>query len=96
MQDVEMREKEGIAPESSRTKKAREKLQQQWEQDALLITAPALAASLEKIYQWIALNAGHRVVLRNKEIHLFDQNQNAAALSRKVQEIARKMGSRET
>lgn len=93
MQDVlnqDPKEKR-IAPESSKTQKTREKLKEQWEQEALLITKSALAATVEKIHHWIALNAGHRVVLKDKEIRLFDQNQNAASLSRKVQEIARKI-----
>lgn len=83
--------KKQIAPESSKTKKAREKLQRKLKQQDLLITPSALAATVEKIHQWIASNATHRIVLKNKEIRLFDQNQNAAALSRKVQQIAQKL-----
>jgi hypothetical protein len=87
-----MEEEKGVlAPESQATQKVREKLRQEWEEQALLITDSALASTIEKIHHWIALNAGHRVTLRKKEIHLFDQNQNAAALSRKVQEIASKI-----
>lgn len=80
-----------IAPESSKTKKAREKLQKKLQEQDLLITPKALAATIEKIHQWIASNATHRIVLKNKEIRLFDQNQNAASLSRKVQQIAQKL-----
>jgi len=80
-----------IALESIKTKKTREKLKEQWEQESLLITKSSLAATIEKIHDWIALNAGHRVVLRDKEIRLFDQNQNAASSSRKIQEVARKI-----
>ena len=80
-----------IAIESSKTKKAREKLREQWAKQDLLITASALADTIEKIHQWIASNSTHRIVLKNKEIRLFDQNQNAASLSRKVQQIAQKI-----
>ena len=86
-----MEKKRCIAPESVKTKKAREKLRKQWEKQDLLITASALAETIEKIHQWIASNATNRIVLKNKEIRLFDQNQNAASLSRKVQEIAHKI-----
>ena len=80
-----------IAPESVKTKRAREKILKQWREQDSLITASALAHAVDKIHQWIAANAPHRVTLRNKEIRLFDQNQNAATLSRKVQLIAKKL-----
>lgn len=86
-----MKDKKNIAPESEKTKKAREKLRKQWEKQDLLITASALARTIEKIHEWIASNAMNRVALRNKEIRLFDQNQNVAALSRKVQLFALKL-----
>ncbi len=84
-------QKREIALESSKTRKAREKLREQWAKQDLLITASALASTIEKIHQWIASNAMHRVVLKNKEIRLFDQNKNAASLSRKIQEIANRI-----
>ena len=80
-----------IAPESVKTKRAREKLQKQWEEQDLLITETALADTVDKIHKWIAANATHRVSLREKDIRLFDQNQNAAALSRKVTLFATKL-----
>ncbi len=89
----QIEKKRRIAIESSRTKRAREKLRQQWEETDALITEAALADTVAKIHHWISANASHRIPLRNKEIRLFDQNQNAAALSRKVQEIANKMNS---
>lgn len=84
-------EERRIAPESNQTKRVREKLKQQWAEEALLITDNALSDTVKKIHDWIALNACHRVVLKNKEIRLFDQNKNAASLSRKVQELAKKI-----
>lgn len=83
--------KKRIAPESSKTVRAREKLREHWAKQDQLITAGALAATVEKIHQWIASNSMHRIVLKNKEIRLFDQNQNAASLSRKIQSIAKKI-----
>ena len=83
--------KRPLAEESAKTQKAREKIRKQLEAQDLLITATALANAMEKIHQWIALNVANRVFLKNKEIRLFDQNQNAAQLSRKVQEIALKI-----
>lgn len=80
-----------IAPESIKTKKAREKLKKQWEEDDLLITPSALAHTVDKIHKWISANATHRVHLKEKDIRLFDQNQNAAALSRKVQQFAQRI-----
>ncbi len=83
--------KKRIAPESIKTKRAREKLRKQWEEQDLLITETALADTIDKIHKWIAANATQRVPLREKDICLFDQNQNAAALSRKVQQFAQKI-----
>ena len=80
-----------LAPESLKTKKAREKLRKQWQQQDLLITEGALIETIDKIHRWIAANAGHRISLKEKDIRLFDQNQNAAALSRKVQQFAKKL-----
>ncbi|MBM3184092.1 MAG: hypothetical protein FJZ64_02150 [Chlamydiae bacterium] len=83
-----------IAPESLKTKKARAKLLKQWEEQDRLITQSALVETVDKIHRWIAANAGHRVSLKEKDIRLFDQNQNAATLSRKVQQFARKLGEK--
>lgn len=80
-----------IAPESIKTKRAREKLRKQWEEQDLLITESALADTIDKIHKWIASNSVNRVCLKEKDIRLFDQNQNAAALSRKVEQFAKKL-----
>lgn len=80
-----------IAPESTKTKRAREKLRKQWEHQDQFITAAALADTVDKIHKWIAANATHRIHLKEKDIRLFDQNQNAAMLSQKVQLFAQKL-----
>lgn len=84
-------EKKSLAPESVKTRKAREKLLQQWAKQDSLITVQALSLTVEKIHQWISSNSMYRVVLKNKDIRLFDQNQNAASLSRKIQAIAQRI-----
>ncbi len=80
-----------IAPESIKTKRAREKLRKQWEDQDLLITESALADTIDKIHKWIAANAMNRVRLKEKDLRLFDQNQNAAVLSQKVQLFAKRL-----
>lgn len=78
-----------IAPESIKTKRAREKLGRQWERQDRQVTKTALKESEEKIHQRIASYAGTRIRLKGKEIRLFDGNQNAAPLSRKIQQLAK-------
>lgn len=82
-----------IAPESIKTKRAREKLQKQWEAQNQLITEAALADTIDKIHQWIASHAVNRVPVPKKDIRLFDQNRNAAVLSRKIQCFAKKLSA---
>lgn len=89
--ESQLEKKKRIAPESIKTKRAREKLLRQWEEQDLLITESALADTVDKIHKWIASNATHRVQLKEKDIRLFDQNQNAAVLSRKVTQFAQKI-----
>ena len=79
-----------IAPESLKTKRARDKLRRQLEEQDLLITDQALAETVDKIHKWISANATQRVAIK-KDIRLFDQNQNAANLSKKVQVFAHKI-----
>ena len=84
-------QKRKIAPESKKTKRAREKLQKQWEEQDQLVTEAALTDTVDRIHKWIAANAVNRICLKEKGIRLFDQNQNAATLSRKVQLFAKKL-----
>jgi hypothetical protein len=80
-----------IAPESSKTKRAREKLLKTWEEEKNQITPQAIRETVDKIHKWIADNARHRVPIREKNIRLFNQNQNAAAISKRVQGFAEKL-----
>lgn len=85
-------ERRSIAPESLKTRRARKKLLKAWEAEKLQFTPMALEATVDKIHKWIADNAKNRVPIKEKSIRLFNQNQNAAAISRKVQRIADRLG----
>ena len=80
-----------IAPESSKTRKAREKLQKHWSDLEKKITPEALKEKTDEIHRWIARHAHQRVHLKNKNISLFDENQNAAKISQRVRTIAQKL-----
>jgi hypothetical protein len=85
-----MAEKKKLAPESPKTKRAREKILKEWEKRDFLIKESNLADTIEKMHKWIAANKGNRVTLK-KEIRLFDQNQNAVPSSKKVQDFAKSL-----
>lgn len=85
---LEKSKKKVIAEESSKTRKAREKLKKQLDAVEKKITPQALERKTIEIHRWIARHAPHRVVLRTKAISLFDENQNAAKLSERVVGIA--------
>lgn len=52
------------------------------------ITPQALERKTIEIHRWIARHASYRIVLKNKSICLFDENQNAAELSQKMSQLA--------
>lgn len=83
----------GFAEESCKTQRAREKLKKQMDMWKKSVTPEALAEKKQEMHLWIARRASHRVTLRDKEISLFDENQNAAGLSRKVALFAQRIGS---
>jgi hypothetical protein len=80
-----------IAPESAKTRKAREKLQKHWSDIEKKITPEALQEKTDEIHRWIARHAHQRVLLKDKNISLFDENQNAAKISQRVKAIAQKL-----
>jgi 3-methyladenine DNA glycosylase AlkC len=82
--------KRPIAPESSKTQKARKKLMKQLEDEQKQITPEALKETLGKIHAWIADNAKYRTSVK-KSMRLFSQNEDAAAVSKKVQQYAEKL-----
>lgn len=80
-----------IAPESAKTRKAREKLKKHWSDLEKQITPEALQEKTDEIHRWIARHAHQRIHLKNKNISLFDENQNAAKISLRVKMIAQKL-----
>ncbi|NDD58774.1 MAG: hypothetical protein EBZ47_05935 [Chlamydiae bacterium] len=76
-----------FAKESEKTRKAREKLRKKFEEMEKKITPQALEAKVHEIYRWIERHSSQRTVLPSK-FSLFDENQNAAELSKKVSDIA--------
>lgn len=84
----EYSEEKKYAEESLKTKRAREKLRKQIEESESKITPEALKEKTKEIHRWIARHAHHRITLKNKDISLFDENQNTAKLSQRVTVIA--------
>ncbi len=80
-----------ISEESLKTRKAREKLKKKLEVLEKKLTPHALEKKSIEIHRWIARHAQQRVALCRKTISLFDENQNAAKLSRKVALIAERL-----
>lgn len=81
-----------IAPESKKTRRARKKLLEQWEAEKQQITPKAIEETIDKIHKWIADNAKNRIqIKKEKSIKLFNQNKDAAEISKKVQIIADKL-----
>jgi hypothetical protein len=80
-----------LAPESAKTRKAREKLKRHWSDLEKKITPEALQEKTDEIHRWIARHAHQRIHLKNKNISLFDENQNAAKISQRVRTIAQKL-----
>lgn len=76
-----------IAPESLKTRRAREKLLKNWEMEKREVTPKALKETVDKIHQWIADNAKDRVPIKGKSIKLFNQNKDAASTSRKIEKL---------
>ncbi len=81
-------EKKEIIHESEKIKKAREKLKRRLSNFEKHITPDNLKKKIIEIHDRIARHAPDRVVLKNKNISLFDNNQNAADLSNKVNLVA--------
>ena len=80
-----------LAPESAKIRKTREKLLKHHEDADSKITPEALKQMAEEIHRWIARHAQVRVPLKDKNIALFDENQNAARISQRVSAIAQKI-----
>ncbi len=80
-----------VAPESQKTRRARLKLEQQFAQEKEFFTPEALGKTVRAIHDWIADNAPERVRVQKEGIHLFNRNQDAAKLSKKVETLAQRL-----
>jgi hypothetical protein len=76
-----------IAKESEKTKKARVKLQKKLEKIDRLVTQEGLKRKVQEIHYWISRHSSNRVTLKNKNISLFDENQNTARCSQRIASI---------
>jgi hypothetical protein len=88
---VSVERKKALADESPKTRKAREKLKKQLEAFDQKITPQALEKKTFEIHRWISRHAAQRVILKTKNISLFDENQNAASISQKISKLALKL-----
>lgn len=86
--------RKSIVDESSKTRKAREKLKRKLAYLDQPITSQDLQKKTIEIHRWISRHASQRVALRSKSISLFDENQHAARLSRKVAAFAEQLHSK--
>lgn len=82
---------EPLAPESSKIQKTRAKLKKQLQDIEKLITQEALAKKADEISSWIARHSCGRIALKNKNIALFDENQNTAKLSKCASSVLHKL-----
>lgn len=80
-----------LVEESNKTKKIRAKLLKKHECIEKQITTDALKEKSKEIHSWISRHAHSRIVLKDKEIHLFDENKNTAEESKKVLKVAQKI-----
>jgi hypothetical protein len=83
--------KKQIVEESLKTKKAREKLKKKLQSMDEKFTKEALNKKSIEIHRWISRHADRRVILREKSISLFDENQNAAEVSQRISKLVEKI-----
>jgi len=83
-----------LAEESDKTKKLREKLRKHFQLIDEQVTKQALERKISEIHRWIGRHASHRVVLKNKTIALFDENQNAAQMSQRITNLLLRLRER--
>ena len=85
-----MKKSREIAEESEKTKKARKKLKDRLESIDKQVTEQALEKKSQDISRWIARHASERAFVE-KEIGLFDSNQNAAKPSPGIAKILKEL-----
>ncbi len=80
-----------IAKESDKVIKARRKIELEFSKLEKRITDIALDKTKTSINHWISKYSNERVILRNKNITLFDENQNAAKISKFIIKTSMKL-----
>ncbi len=79
-----------IVDESDKTKRARQKLKAKLDGTDKKVTDAALKNSSQEIAGWIERHSSERISVE-KDISLFDQNQNSAKMSRSVKKLAEQL-----
>ena len=82
------RKRSGLAEESLKTKKTRERLKKRLEALDKKVTEQALESKVLEMHRWLERHSEQRVALQSKNMSLFDGNQNAATISQKVSVLA--------
>lgn len=90
---MSLEKKKAFAEESPKTRKAREKLKKHLDAFDRKITPHALERKAIEIHRWISRHASQRIILKSKEISLFDENQNAAEISKKISKLSEQIQS---
>ena len=83
--------KKKVAEESEKIRKARDKIKKRLDSIEKNITVDALKKKNEEIHTWISRHASGRISLKEKNISLFDENQNTASLSKYVCTMLKKL-----
>ncbi len=83
--------KNKIAEESTKTRRAREKLRKHLQEVEKKITPEALEHKISEIQNWIARHSKQRIALKEKDFSLFDENRNIAKSSKNVDRLSRKL-----
>ncbi len=79
-----------VIEESDKTKRARQKLKAKLDSTDNKVTETALKNTSREIAGWIERHSSERISVE-KDISLFDQNQNSAKMSRSVEKLAEQL-----
>jgi len=80
-----------ILGESQKTRRTREKLQRYLDRIEREVSPQALQKKSQEIHHWISRHSSDRVVLKSKDISLFDENRNSAKASGSVASLASRL-----
>jgi len=91
MTDVEHNNNKGIAQDSSKVRKFRQKLEKFYSDQDRKVTQTAKDRMKGKIEQWISDNVKDRIPVHKKGCSLFDDNTNSAPMSRSAEKIRKRI-----